>query len=134
MSSPKTMVVADDNEDAAEALAALVRTMGYEVIVAADGQQALDACAANHPSVAILDVEMPVLDGCEAARRMRELPDPPQLIASLSGARLDEEPLRSRCAVFDARLSKPLDADELEALLDDAGRVLPSSSPDERLS
>lgn len=48
---------------------------------------------------------------------MRLAEHPPRFIASLSGARMDEEPLRSRCEVFDARLTKPVDFDELAALL-----------------
>lgn len=132
--NPNTMVVADDNPDAALALAEVARILGYEPVVASDGKQALEACAAERPAVAILDVEMPVMDGCKAARRMRELPNPPRLIASLSGVRLDEEPLRSRCAVFDARLSKPLDFDQLAALLEAARQGAAPSDPAAGLS
>lgn len=117
MGLPAKIIVADDNRDAADALAALIGAMGFEAAVAYGGQEAVDACEAERSALVILDVEMPRMDGCEAARPMRLAEHPPAFIASLSGARLDEEPLRSRCSVFDARLTKPADFEELSALL-----------------
>jgi CheY-like chemotaxis protein len=111
------IVVADDNHDAADALSDLLESMGYSTSVAYDGREAVEACAATQPALAILDVEMPVMDGCEAARLIREGAAPPPWIASLTGACLDDEPLRSRCGVFDTHLQKPVDVAELVALV-----------------
>lgn len=61
----KIVVVADDNHDAADALAALIASMGSEAALAYDGREAVEACEVERASLAILDVEMP---GSTAAR------------------------------------------------------------------
>ena len=118
MPSRSCIVVADDNHDAADTLAQLLDLMGYDAVAVYDGEQAVRACHALHPDLAILDVQMPVLDGCQAARRIRagEHGHAPWL-ASLTGLRPQEEPLRSGRDLFDAHLSKPLRVDELSTLL-----------------
>ena len=107
------ILVADDNHDAADSLTDLLNAVGYEAQAVYDGQQALDAGRAMHPDLALLDVQMPRVDGCETARRMREDPDAPRHIASISGLSPEEEPMRSMGCVFDAHFRKPLDPDQL---------------------
>lgn len=58
--------------------------MGYPAVAAYDGRQAVEACAALKPDLAILDVQMPLLDGCSAALLIRAGEHPPRTIASLS--------------------------------------------------
>ena len=117
MSSKCSIVVADDNHDAADTLVELLGTMGYAAVAAYDGREAVEACSALHPELAILDVEMPVLDGCAAARLIRSGARPPAMIASLSGLRHWQEPLRSNDGVFDVRLVKQPRMDQLTDLL-----------------
>ena len=62
----------DDNEDAADSLAMLLRMMGNEVHAAHDGLEAVGAAAAFQPDVVLLDIGLPKLNGYEAARRIRE--------------------------------------------------------------
>lgn len=119
--------VADDCRDAADALVQLLSLMGYEATAAYNGREVVEACASAHPTLAILDVEMPELDGCDAARLIKAAPGPRPWIASLSGAALDSEPLRSRYRVFDSALTKPAEFDELAALLQDKSG--PPSAP-----
>jgi CheY-like chemotaxis protein len=119
MSNSSCIVVADDNRDAADSLAQLIELMGYHEVAVYDGQQAVDACRKLHPALAILDVQMPVMDGCIAARRIRDAGTPPPWIASLTGLKLQEEPLKSGCDLFDVHLSKPLQLLELSRLLGD---------------
>ena len=64
--------MADDNRDAGETLAMLLRLDGHEVHVATDGLEAVEMFARVHPEVVILDIGMPGLSGHEAARRIRE--------------------------------------------------------------
>ena len=66
------MLVADDNRDAGETLAMLLRLDGHEVHVATDGLEAVEMFARVHPDVVILDIGMPGLSGHEVARRIRE--------------------------------------------------------------
>ena len=117
------ILVADDNHDAADSLADLLNAVGYDAQAVYDGQQALDAGRAIHPELALLDVQMPRVDGCEAARQMREGAHAPAHIASISGLSLDEEPMCSMGGVFDAHFRKPLDADQLLAYV--RGRLGP---------
>lgn len=115
MSTP--VVIADDNEDAAAALAGLLNILGYDTIVAYDGRQAVTACLETKPALAILDVEMPQLDGCQAADLIKHQASPAPWMTSLSGANLDEEPWATKCQVFDSRLTKPVRLEELLRLL-----------------
>ncbi|HEY9029575.1 MAG TPA: response regulator [Burkholderiaceae bacterium] len=117
MPTRSCIVVADDNHDAADSLAQLLDLMGYDAVAVYDGQQAVRACHDLHPDLAILDVQMPGLDGCEAARRIRDDECPAPWLASLTGLRPQEEPLRSQHGVFDSHLSKPLRIEELSNLL-----------------
>ena len=117
MPTSSRIVVADDNHDAADSLAQLLALMGYDALAVYDGEQAVQACLDFHPDLAILDVQMPILDGCAAAVRIREAGPPPPRLASLTGLKLQDEPLRSNCDLFDSHLHKPLRIDELSELL-----------------
>jgi PAS domain S-box-containing protein len=68
------IVVADDNRDAADSLAMILKLGGHEVHVAYDGREALHAVRAYRPHLAILDIGMPEHDGCDVARQLREEP------------------------------------------------------------
>ena len=65
------ILVADDNRDAAESLALVLRFSGYEVSIAFNGAEALEVAARDRPRAAIIDIGMPGMSGHEVARRMR---------------------------------------------------------------
>src|SRR5262249_20334195 len=84
--APRRILVVDDNVDAAESLAVLLRLEGHEVRTAHDGPTALAAAQAHSPEMVILDLGMPAMDGVEVARRLRALPGPKGvLLVALSG-------------------------------------------------
>jgi signal transduction histidine kinase/CheY-like chemotaxis protein len=117
--SPPTgrVLVVDDNADAADTLADVLRQVGYEVAVAHDAPQALDMAARFLPSIALLDIGLPVMDGYELARHLREqLINPPRLVA-VSGYGHDADLARSRAAGFDVHLGKPVAMDVLVNVL-----------------
>lgn len=118
MSSKCRVVVADDNHDAADTLVAILDSMGYPSVAVYDGRQAVEACAELMPELAILDVQMPLLDGCSAARLIRAAAHPPRAIAALSGVRHWDEPMKSGADVFDVRLAKPARMDQLIEFLE----------------
>jgi CheY-like chemotaxis protein len=114
----RRILVVDDNEDARELLAEILRSMGHEVAMAEDGPTALERLRTFFAEVAILDLGLPVMDGFELARRVREQRGAaaPRLIA-LTGYGLDRDVARTRAAGFAVHLVKPVDvADVLSAI------------------
>jgi PAS domain S-box-containing protein len=118
----RRVLVVDDNRDAAEMLAELLRAAGHEVVVAFDGPSALGAVPRFHPDIALLDIGLPVMDGYDLACRLRAaLPATPRLVA-LSGYGQEHDRRRSHEAGFDAHLVKPVQAAQVLAVVDDAKR------------
>ena len=116
------LLIVEDQADAAEGLAELMRMQGYAVEIALDGAAALAAAADRVPDVVLLDLGLPGLDGYEVARRLRELPGlRGSLLIALSGYGREEDRWRSREAGIDHHLVKPLDFAELDRLLSEAG-------------
>jgi PAS domain S-box-containing protein len=112
------VLVVDDNRDAADSLAMLLRLKGHEVRVAYDGPAALAAVGAFGPDLVLLDLGMPGMDGYEVARRLRETPAfAGRAIAALTGWGQEADRRRTREAGFDHHLVKPVDPAELETLL-----------------
>ena len=119
VSSPKQRIlVADDNRDAADSLAVMLRIAGHDVRTAYDGQQALDVAETFKPSLALLDLGMPRVNGHDTARRLRETEHGRNIvIIALTGWGQPEDRNRSLAAGFDHHLVKPVDPSMLERLL-----------------
>jgi CheY-like chemotaxis protein len=119
---PKTqrrVLIVDDSPDVADSLALLLKTFGADVRVAHSGAEGLAACAEFAPELVFLDISMPVMDGLETARRMRELPTArTATLVALTGRGEEETRRRVKQAGFDRHVTKPADIDELESLLD----------------
>jgi PAS domain S-box-containing protein len=112
------IVVVDDNQDAAETLSMALELFGCDVTVAHSAAQALDILPGAAPSVVLLDIGLPDMNGYELARRVRQLPGGPAmtLIATTGwGQQKDRE--RAFDAGFDHHLTKPVDFETLRALL-----------------
>jgi len=114
----RRILVADDNADALETLATVLRLRGHEVYSAPNGALALETAVRHMPEVALLDIGMPLLDGYEVARRIRaqEWGKAVTLVA-LTGWGQESDRRRSQDAGFDTHLVKPLDLEKLNALL-----------------
>jgi len=119
--SGKRVLVVDDNRDAGEMLAELLRTLGHDVELAEDGPSALSTLKAFTPDVAILDLGLPVMDGFELARRIRQehAAPRPRLIA-LTGYGREGDIAQTRACGFDVHLVKPVNVPVLVAALDPA--------------
>ena len=116
--APLTILVVDDNQDAAESMRLLLRQVGAEVRVAHDGPQALAAFDTCRPRMVLLDIGMPGMDGYEVARRMRASPYAPRTsLVALTGWGQDEDRKRVREAGFDHHLVKPADLGTLQSLI-----------------
>jgi PAS domain S-box-containing protein len=115
---PLRLLVVDDNADAADSLAMLLRLHGHRVAVAHDGPTGLARAAAEPPDAALLDLGMPGMDGLELARQFRA--DPALrgvVLVALTGWGQDADRRRSREAGFDDHLVKPVEPDALRKLL-----------------
>jgi len=117
--SSRRVLVVDDNQDAAEALSYLLSRAGHKVEVAGDASQALSAVDAFRPQIAILDIGLPVVDGYELGRELRErLGDATPILIALSGYGQEQDRRRSEQAGFASHLVKPVDAKTLINLVD----------------
>jgi signal transduction histidine kinase len=106
----RNILIADDNQDALESLALMLRLEGHEVHCASDGEEALALAGLRKPEIVVLDVGMPKLDGCEVARRIRaESWGRNAVLVALTGWGQDADRKRSREAGFDMHLVKPVD-------------------------
>jgi CheY-like chemotaxis protein len=106
----RNILIADDNQDALESLALMLRLEGHEVHCASDGEEALALAGQRRPEIVVLDVGMPKLDGCEVARRIRaESWGRDAVLVALTGWGQDADRKRSREAGFDMHLVKPVD-------------------------
>jgi CheY-like chemotaxis protein len=113
------IMIVDDNEDAAQVLAAALQSIGHRTQIAYDAASALQSVSAFAPDVILLDIGLPVMDGYELARAIRAIGDlnSPRLIA-LTGYGQESDRRRALEAGFNEHLVKPIDLNRLLAVLD----------------
>ena len=114
----RRVLVVDDNCDAAESLALVLKLSGHDAYIAHDGLEAVAKAAELSPDLILLDIGLPTINGYEAARRIREQARGKSLmLVALTGWGQDADRQKSRDAGFDAHLVKPVDAQVLTNLL-----------------
>ncbi len=117
------LLVVDDNQDAANSLATLLRLEGHEARVAYSGVAALQMTKAFTPDAVFMDLGMPGMDGYETARRMRAQPGLERtILAALTGWGQQEDRRRTSEAGFNYHLVKPPEPEALEEILADLKR------------
>ena len=132
MSSPAsailypTVLVAEDSQDTRIMLKRAFELKGYKVFEAEDGQQAIDMARQHKPSLIVIDLNMPVLDGLEAVKNFRELEGegehvPIVAITAYDVYGMEEAALETGCNRY---LAKPLDLTELDRTLKDLGFLI----------
>lgn len=131
-----TVLLVDDNADLVRGLKTLLQNDGYHVVTLANGSNVAESVAVNRPDIVVLDVMMPVVDGWEALRRIRENPANERLpIMMLTAKGTEDAKVQGFTLGADDYLSKPFGVREfrcrVEALL---RRVRPNdASEDARL-
>ncbi len=114
----RRILVVDDNRDAADTLGMLLKFLGADVHIANDGPAALEALRTYKPSVVLLDIGLPGMDGYEVARRARRQPEGADVtFIALTGWGQHEDRRRSKDAGIDHHLIKPVDLGALEQVL-----------------
>jgi two-component system, cell cycle response regulator DivK len=121
-----TVLVAEDSHDTRIMLKQAFEMKGYRVFEAEDGKQALDLAKRHRPSLIIIDLNMPVLDGLETVRKFRKLESsddytPIVAITAYDVYGMEEAALETGCNKY---LSKPLNLDELDRALKGLGFVV----------
>jgi two-component system CheB/CheR fusion protein len=118
--SPLAVLIVDDNRDAAETLAALLRLDGHRVAVAFDGPEALETAAHEGPDFVLLDIGLPQMNGLEVARRLRRMP---QLAATrvigMTGYAQESDRAAAKEAGFDAHLAKPAELADVYRVMEE---------------
>lgn len=103
--STHRVLLVDDNRDSADTLAMLLKVLGTEVKIAYDGKSALDALRIYRPSLVLLDIGMPGMDGYDVARQVRQISEFCDLVLiALTGWGQDDDRRRTKEAGFDHHL------------------------------
>ncbi|HEX5461098.1 MAG TPA: ATP-binding protein [Steroidobacteraceae bacterium] len=113
-----SVLVADDNRDAADSLAQLLNASGHVTHVAYSGGQALEIALREHPDACILDIGMPEMTGYEVAQRLRAASSGRHLmLIAVTGWGQQEDKQKAEAAGFDHHLTKPVEPGAVEMLL-----------------
>ncbi len=105
---PRILVVEDD-EDSREGLRILLEACGYRVETAATGPDGLEKLIADPPNAAIVDIDLPGMNGYEIARRARRIPELRDVrLIAVTGFGRDKDRAAARDAGFDQHLTKPV--------------------------
>jgi two-component system KDP operon response regulator KdpE len=123
------ILVADDDPQILRALRITLSARGYDVTTASDGRAALDAAAATHPDLVVLDLGMPGLTGIEVIQALRGWSQAPILV--VSGRTESWDKVEALDAGADDYVTKPFAADELLARVRALGRRTPAAAADE---
>jgi len=119
MDAKKRVLLAEDHPGTMEVMQTELEVLGYEVVLAQDGQEAVEKAATESPDLIVMDIIMPKLDGFQAAARIRENPrtkDIPILAATALAMPGDREKcLESGC---DGYIAKPFTHRQLGAAID----------------
>ncbi len=112
------ILIVDDNVDAAETLAMVLRQNGHDVRTTYDGPSALELAPGYRPDVVLLDIGLPGMDGYEVAKRLKQQPGMDGIcLAAVTGYGQENDRNRSRSAGFHYHLVKPVDLNLLQDLL-----------------
>ena len=117
-SSTLRVLLVDDSDDGATSLALLLQVWGHTTRIADDGPQAIEAAREFRPDLVFLDIGLPVMDGYEVCRRLRDNPDLSRTIfVALTGWGGEEDKKRAQDAGFAFHLVKPVNPDQIEDVL-----------------
>lgn len=114
MSSKKTILLVDDDVDLLENTAYMIRSMGYDVVTAEDGQEAVFKYKEIGPDLTLMDVKMPKMDGFDAFFKIKQF-DPEAKVILITAFALDEKKhLKAKSMSLIATINKPYSFEQLE--------------------
>ncbi len=115
--APCHLLIIEDNNDARETLALLLKMLGHRIETAATGPDGVNLAIASRPQVVLIDLGLPGLDGFQVARQIRTALGESVRLVALTGYAQEEDRRRTSDAGFDAHLSKPVELEELNRVL-----------------
>ena len=112
----KRILVVEDQEDNRQILRDLLGSVGYDLIEAGDGEAGVAAATAQHPDLILMDIQLPVMDGYEATRRIKANPELKGIpIIVVTSYALSGDEAKAREAGCDAYVTKPYSPRQLLA-------------------
>jgi two-component system cell cycle response regulator DivK len=115
-----TILVVEDYEDASLAMRLALEDCGYHILEAPDGAQAVSIAERERPDIILMDLQLPVLDGLAATKRIRAIPELREtIIVAVTAHNEADYRERARAAGCNAFFSKPIDIERLNVLLAD---------------
>ena len=112
------VLVVDDNADAADLLGDMLRQLGHVAEVAYDGPSALRVASEFSPDVALLDIGLPIMDGYEVGRRLREQLAAKTMLVAVTGYGQETDKQRTKSLGFDMHMVKPVSLQAISELLE----------------
>lgn len=116
----KTILVVEDQEDNRQILRDLLASAGHQMLEAHDGEAAVTAAEKHRPDLILMDIQLPILDGYQATRRIKAIPelrDIPIIVVTSYALSGDEE--KARSAGCDAYVAKPFSPRQLLAQINE---------------
>jgi two-component system cell cycle response regulator DivK len=111
---PKKILIVDDNQDSRELAVKILKKVGYQMIEAADGEDALEKANTENPDIILMDISIPKIDGYEVTRRLKSqvsFKDTPIIALTAHAMKGDKE--KAMEAGCEGYISKPIDIHEL---------------------
>ncbi len=116
--SPKKILVVDDNQDNRELVVKVLKNKGYEMIEAVDGEDALQKAEVERPSLILMDLSLPKMDGYEVTRRLKGMDEYKEIpVVALTAHAMKGDMEKAFSAGCVGYITKPVDVRELPELI-----------------
>jgi two-component system cell cycle response regulator DivK len=123
--SERTIMIVEDYDDTRILLRRVLERLGYSVLEASNGQEAVDIADREHPDLILMDLDLPILDGIAATQRIRKQPEMEKVpIVAVTAYPMSYTHVKAFAKGCNEYLAKPIDTTELERLVT---RYLPTT-------
>ena len=113
---PKKILVVDDNLDSRELVVKVLKNKGYEMVEAADGEEAIEKAIAERPNLILLDISIPKLNGYEVTQKLKGMEEFENIpIVALTAHAMKGDRMKALEAGFEGYITKPINIRELPA-------------------
>ena len=116
--SGRTIMIVEDYDDTRILLRRVLERLGYSVLEASNGQEAVDIADREHPDLILMDLDLPILDGITATQRIRKQPEMEKVpIVAVTAYPMSYTHVKAFAKGCNEYLAKPIDTTELERLV-----------------